>query len=275
MERKIVINSSSIKPIIENNETQIILQRHCNYDRSNGSLLDESKKQEEKIVEEFLKNLSCNALDDTYFLLVSSNTVNSNSENKRCVDTLNIAMNLINEFLESKGIDKNHIINLDETLNYKSKVKETQNLSEPTMFTDNTGYLEFLKNKNDGINLQFWIDFESDTYKNERESLNAEGPDEIVSRGIYYLNVIQRYASYFHMKKPNSKLIVWCCTHYDLISPFAKQTIFGLDKEESVSVDYCGGISLKFDKSNNIIASVNNSYYPVYFQDMKQLHRHL
>ena len=77
------------------------------------------------------------------------------------------------------------------------------------------------------------------------------------------------------MKKPNSKLIVWCCTHYDLISPLAKQTIFGLDKNESVNVDYCGGISLKIDKSNNVIANVNNSYYPVYFEDMKQLHRHL
>ena len=98
------------------------------------------------------------------------------------------------------------------------------------MFTDKKGYFEFLREKNQGINSQFWIDFEEDIYKVEREKLNAEGPDEIVSRGVHYINVLQEFSNYFHIKKPNSKLIVWCGTHYDFISPFAKQTIFGYEK---------------------------------------------
>lgn len=275
MKDQITINSDAITPISDFFETQIILQRHCSYDKTNGNLLDDSKTYQGKIISNFLKILERQNLENTYFLFIASNTVNPNSEQQRCVDTTNIAMNLVQSFFESKGIGKSHVINLDENLNYSNQVKQTKNFSEPNMFIDQTGYLEFLKEKNNGINKQFWIDFEEDRYKGEREILNAEGPDEITIRGVYYINVIQKFSNYFHIKKPNSKLIVWCGTHYDLISPLAKQTIFGYDKSDIINVDYCGGISFEIDKSNNMIANVNGHYYFVDFEDIKQHHRHL
>lgn len=275
MKDKITINSDAIKPISNLFDTQIILQRHCSYDRANGNLLEDSKAYQEKLVGEFIDGLEGQDLDNIFFLFVASNTINSNSDQKRCVDTTNIAMNLIQSFLESKGIKRSHIINLDDALNYNEQVKQTSKFSEPSMFVDGTGYLEFLKRQNDGMNRQFWIDFEEDKYKNERESMNAEGPDEIVARGVHYLDVIQRFANQFHEKRPNSKLIVWCGTHYDLISPLAKQTIFGYEKSDVINVDYCGGISFGIDKSNNVVANVNGHYYPFDPRDIKQLHRHL
>lgn len=275
MKNKITINSEAIKPIVDFNETQIILQRHCSYDKTNGNLLETSKIYQKELVLQFLQILENQDLDNTYFLFIASNTVNSNSERKRCVDTTNIAMHLIQSFLESKGISKKCIINLDDNLNYDAQVKQTKNFSEPSMFLDRTGYLEFLKEQNDGLSEHFWIDFEEDRYKDVREKLNAEGPDEIVERGVYYIKVIQKFSRYFHMKKPNSKLIVWCGTHYDLISPLAKQTIFGYDKSDIINVDYCGGISFKIDELNNILANVNGHYFQVYFEDIKQPHRHL
>lgn len=275
MKDQININANAIMPILDFFETQIILQRHCSYDKENGNLLDDSKKYQEKLVLKFLQDLEKQNLDNIYFLFIASDTANANNEHQRCVDTTNIAMNLIQSFLKSKGISKSHVINLDENLNYNNQVKQTKNFSEPKMFVDQTEYLEFLKEKNNGFCRQFWIDFEEDRYKDERERFNAEGPDEIVARGTYYINVIQRFSNDFHIKKPNSKLIVWCGTHYDLISPLAKQTIFGYDKSDIINVGYCGGISFGIDKSNNIIANVNGRYYPVDFQDIKQHHRHL
>ncbi len=275
MNEEITINGDAIAPIPDMFETQIILQRHCNYDKVKGNLLEESKLYQEKLVLEFLRGLEDKKLDDLYFLFIASNAINPNSEQQRCVDTTNIVMNMVQAFLGSKGISTSHIINLDESLNYDTRVKQTKNFSEPSMFTDETGYLDFLKSKNKGINGQFWVDFEEDRYKDEREKLNAEGPDEIVVRGVKYINAIQRFADYFHQKKPNSKLIVWCGTHYDLISPLAKQTIFGYEKSDIINVDYCGGISFEVDKLNNIFANVNGHYYPVDFEDMMQPHLHL
>ena len=275
MKDKINITSDAITSVSDTCETQIILQRHCDFNRLNGNLLDSSIRKQKKIVLEVLKNLETYTLNNIYFLFVASNTINPNSENKRCVDTINIAMYLVQKFLESKGISKNHVINLDEKLNYDMKIKQTNKFSEPNMFTDKKGYLEFLKEKNNGINQQFWRDFEEDVYKFEREELNAEGPDEIVTRGVYYIKVLQRFSSYFHIKNPNSKLIVWCGTHYDLISPLVKQTIFDYEKSDTINVDYCGGISLEIDKSNNLIANVNGRFFPVDFEDIKQPHRRL
>ncbi len=275
MKEKIDITSTAIMPISSAYETQIILQRHCHYDKSNGELFASSTKEQEQIVLKFLKSLEDKNLEDIYFLFISSNTVNANSEKQRCVDTTNIAMQLLKTFLESKGISKSHVINCDETLNYGLSVKKTDKFAEPNMFTDNLGYFEFLKEKNNGMNEQFWIDFEEDRCKEKREELKAEGPDEIVERGVHYIEVLRRFASYFHIKKPNCQLIIWCGTHYDLLSPLAKQTIFGYEKSDIIAVDYCGGISLEIDKSDTVVANVNGRYYPVSFEGIKPPHRHL
>ncbi len=275
MKDRVNITNIAITPTPDIFETQIILQRHCNYDKITGVLLESSALQQQDIVLKFLNDLEGQDLDHIYFLFVASNTVNANSENKRCLDTTNIAMHLVQSFFKSKGLSTDHIINMDQTLNYGMQVKQTNHFAEPSMFTDKKGYFEFLREKNQGINSQFWIDFEEDIYKVEREKLNAEGPDEIVSRGVHYINVLQEFSNYFHIKKPNSKLIVWCGTHYDFISPFAKQTIFGYEKNDVVSVDYCGGISLGIDNSNHIITNVNNQFYPICFEDIKPHHRHL
>ncbi len=274
MENKVAVDTTAIYPMADIDETQIILQRHCNYDRDKGNLVEESIIDQKKVVIGYLSDLEKQDLANTYFLFIASNTMNKGQQ-KRAVDTIHIAMKETESFLLNNGISKSHILNLDECLNYQGEVKQTAKLSEPKMLTQKDGYLEFLKEKNVGMNLQFWIDFEEDKYKEIREQLGAEGPDEIVERGVFYVQTIQRYAEDFHLKFPHSKLIVWCGTHYDLISPFVKQKIFNLDKSAAVFVEYCGGISLKIDSSNNIIANVNGSDYPIGFEDSKQLRRHL
>lgn len=275
--QRLTIDSSSIIPLVDNNQTQIIFQRHCNYDRSNGGLIPESIDYQINVINSFInviKNYSSvYDIQNTYFLFTSSGTI-SNGDFKRCVDTTNIAMNLIKKFLKENNIPLNHIMNLNENSNYNYNIHESRHLTEPKMFTDSTGYLEFLKEKHGGINKDFWIDFEEDLSKEKREQFNSEGPDQIVHRGVRYINVLQRYANYFHAKHPNSRLIIWSGTHYDLISPLVKQRILNYEKSDVVNVDYCGGISLVINESNDIIANINGITYPFDSQYSKQHHRH-
>ena len=44
----LTITDLAITPQINSNQTQIIFQRHCNYDRSLGDLLPKSKKYKKK-----------------------------------------------------------------------------------------------------------------------------------------------------------------------------------------------------------------------------------
>ncbi len=270
--KKITINSFSITPLIVNEQSQIIFQRHCDYNRKDGGLIEDSVIRQQEIVNTFLNNLNIRDLDNTYFLFISSNT--SGEKNfKRCVETTNIAMNLVKYFFNENNISLSHVINMNDLLNYKNSIHEAKSLSEPQMFIDNTGYLEYLKNKYGGINKEFWIDFESDLSKQKREELKAEGPDQIVERANKYIYLLQRYSNYFHQKNPNSKLIIWCGTHYDLISPLIKKDIFNFNKTDIVEVNYCGGFSFILNNENEIIANVNGFDYPVDFQYKKQLHR--
>lgn len=271
----VTVDSTAIRFMAKENESQIIFQRHCAYDRLNGGLDSNSIKHQDLVISLFingLRSLSVDELKNTYFLFDSSNTI-SRGDFKRCVETTNIAMRGIKAFFDENGISLNHIINLDEDLNYNGSVHENKHLTEPKMFTDSTGYLEYLIDKHDGINREFWIDFEEDLSKEKREELNSEGPAEIVDRGVRYINVLQRYAKYFHAKKPNSRLIIWCGTHYDLISPLVKQRVLNYDKSDVVNVNYCGGISFLVDSTNDITVNVNGVNYPFDSQDRIQHHR--
>lgn len=223
-------------------------------------------------INELKNSLTLDELRNTYFLFDSSNTISSGSF-KRCVETTNIAMDIIRKFFEENNIPLSHIINLNEDLNYNCSVRENKQLTEPKMFTDSTGYIEYLKEKHNGINKDFWIDFESDLSKEKRLEFNSEGPDEIVNKGVRYVNVLQRYAKYFHSKFPNSRLINWGETHYDLISPLVKQKVLDYNKSDIVNIEYCGGISFLIDESNNITINVNRITYPFDSQYNKQLHR--
>ena len=273
----LMIDSSAITPMINKNQTQLIFQRHCNYDRTNGNLISESTNYQKQVIISFINDIKTNFtfydLQNTYFLFTASNTT-SNNDFKRCIETTNIAMELFKRFLQENNISINHIINLNENLNYKGSIHESKQLTEPQMFTDSTGYFEFLKEKHNGINLDFWIDFEEDLSKDKREELNSEGPDLIVERAVYYVNILQRYSNYFHMKHQNTRLIIWNGTHYDLISPLVKQRILNWEKSDIVNVQYCGGISLVLNENNEIIANINGINYPFDSQYNKQPHRH-
>ena len=276
IQEPITVNSKAIIPLINEDETQIIFQRHCDYDRANGGLVEDSIKEQQKIISQFiigLGNINTDDLRNTYFLFDASMTTSS-IDFKRCVETTNIAMEAIKSFFKENNIPTSHIINLNEALNYNSSIHENRQLVEPKMFTDSTGYLEYLKEKHGGINLDFWIDFEEDNSQEKRQELGAEGPDEIVDRATFYINVLKRYAKIFHQKFPKSRLIIWCGTHYDVISPLLKQKALNYDKEDIVKVEYCGGISFLIDKANNIMVNINGVNYPFDSQYNKQLHRH-
>lgn len=95
----------------------------------------------------------------------------------------------------------------------------------------------------------------------------------MVDRGVRYVNILQRYSKFFHKKTPNSRLIIWDGTHYDLISPLLKQRVLYYDKSDVVNVNYCGGISFLVDRANVITVNVKGVNYPFDSQDKMSLHR--
>lgn len=277
MNQPFKLDATALTPQIAENQTQIIMQRHCDYDKEDGVLTEESISRQKSILNQFISELrnryTKEELQNTYFLFSSSNT-SSKGNLKRALETTNIAMEMISEFLRDMEIPLGHIANLDQNGNYNSQVHEDRHLTEPKMFTDTSGYADYLKDKHGGINKEFWIDFEGDLSKEKREELGAEGPDEIVNRAVRYVKVLERYSIYFHKKNPNSRLIIWNGTHYDILSPFVKQKILNYDKTDIVQVENCGGLSIIVDEEGKEFVNANGTIYPIDLQYNPQLRLH-
>ena len=255
---KHIIEYDDIIPIVNQDETSIVFQRHANYDKQQGILLDPDKTIEvaTSYFTNMLSGLSEAEKNNTFVLFIASNTSTTNGL-LRSFETTEITRKVAQVIFAENGIPETNIININPQANLNQATKKTSILAEPKMFTDNTGYLNYLTQKYGGINKDFWIAFESDIESEYRLAIGAEGPDEIVSRGLNYLEAIKRYATYFHNKKPNSRLIVWSGTHYDLISPFVKQVILGLDKEEEVKVKNNAGICIMIDAKGRLITNIS------------------
>ena len=224
----LTITDLAITPQINSNETQIIFQRHCNYDRSLGDLLPKSKKIQKELVKGYISNLDRKDLENTYFLFTSS--TDQNKEFNRCLETTNIAMEIIKKLYQKKNLSLNHVINLGPTSTYKTKIHKSKDLEE---------------------------------------KLSDEGKEQIADRAIHYINVLQKYAYYFHIKHPNSKLIIWNGTNYDFISALVKQRILNLENQDIVNVKNCGGISLIIDEAGEITANINDNIFPFNSQHNK------
>lgn len=267
------ITANNFVPDLKKGETQILFQRHADYDRKTGAMvgLGETYKVDYNYLNTLFSNLSDEEKENIYFLFIASNTKNVNGL-ERAVSSTEIARGVVLGLFERYGISKSHIIN---NVNFGGKTKKDSNLVEPNMLYDNTGYFEFLSNKYRKLTKDFWIAFEEDLEKEYRMQIFGEGPDEIVDRAINYLTVIKRYSDYFHSVYPNSRLIVWSGTHYDLISPLVKQLVLGMDKEEYVGVDYNSGINMTIDSYGMFITSIDGFYYNLGDLDSMRLHRHL
>lgn len=266
------INSSNFFPDLKNGETQIIFQRHAKYDKETGEMIDidVTTEVDYNYFKTLLSSISDEERENIFVLFIASDTKNVNGI-ERAIFSTQIAKSVVGKLFQDYGISSSHIVN---NVNFGTRIKSDSNLIEPKMFIDNTGYLDFLKNKYNGINREFWIAFEEDLNREYRLEIFGEGPDEIVDRAFSYLTTIQRYSNYFHSVNPNARLIVWSGTHYDLISPFIKQMVAKLDKEEEVSVDYNAGIGVTISKDGKFITSINGIYYDLGDLVSMQLHRH-
>lgn len=264
------VTPEAVKYLCPDYGTQIIFQRHCNYDREKGFLIPESVDLQNSIYEHFVKemkeNLTEEQLENTYFLFISSSTKGKN-DLQRSRETTKIAKDVIEDYFPKEQI-------INNTLKFKpdneDKIWLHKHLIEPKMFTTDQEYLNFLKEKTGGNLKDVFIAFEDDVYEKERKEMNAEGPDEIVERIDYTISALDRYSKQFHENNPDSQLIIVAGTHYDTLSPYTKK-LYDMKKTDGMPVDYCGAVSITIDKYGNKTATVNND--TINLQEKENTHK--
>lgn len=167
------------------------------------------------------------------------------SPHKRGVETAQAMMQGIRDSLAGNNVSENQLLNTEAS---QGKPVEVTGLRDLRMLDESPAFVEYLKEKckrADGTvdYQQFWSDYESDTYREKRIELGAEGPEEIAKRVDDFLSVLQMASYEYHKGKPGRKLIIVGVTHYDSLSPYLKKRLnFPMDKY--FRVEYGGGVAL-------------------------------
>lgn len=260
------INSQSIEAgPISSGGTRILLQRHQEFFREKenehvGHLTPDGKETGEKEAEQRIKNLIEQVpeteRDNLFFLILASDTTYENG-GARSMETADIIAKKIREILIQNSISEENLLNISREYrgSENGAPKPVPSLREPLMFEESPAFVKFLKEKYPELK-DFWIAFETEVEKETREKMGAEGPEEMADRIEKYLKVLKRYSALFHKEKPDSRLIIWCVSHYDTISPWTKKYV--LDQsipENHLPVDYGAGLAIDLDNEGN--ASVN------------------
>ena len=221
-QREIKVNASSVYPALKEAKTQLIYQRHCVYDRNSTQLTVQSAEYQKQVAIAFINQLRTTLkkeeIKNIYFMFMTNNR-----DSKVCIDSINIVIDCLRQYLESINVSTNHIINLNEKYcnNYIDNFKD-ENILETT----NSDQLQ------------------------------------LANKMMSNIKILQRYASFFHDRHLNSRLIIWDITNHEVISSIVKQKILKCDDTDEVNVDYCGGISFLLEE-NSITAILNGVSYNI------------
>ncbi len=265
------VSQKAIRFMCPEEGTQIIVQRHCNYDREEGFLIPESVENQNNLYEQFVEqmrdSLTPEEMKSTYFLFIASST-KGKKDLQRAKETTLIAKSVIEESFKPEQIINNQL--KQESSVMKDGILLHSHLIEPKMFSSQPEYLKFLKENTDGTMKGVFLAFEDDVFTDERKQMGAEGPDEIVGRVDHTITALKRYSDNFHKNYPGCRLVIVSGTHYDTISPYTK-SVYGLPKTEYVGVDYCGGFSVTIDKEKKANITINDDTMP--FQVKESEHK--
>lgn len=240
-------------------ETLVVVQRNAK-DKENrklsvdsedfGSLDSGQKEKTEKEVFDSLNNLLKNiptaekSLID--IIVVASDASlkmpdNRTNYHQRAMDTAESVVKGLKKSLSENSLNESQL------LNPEGKVIPITDLKDLKMLDESPEFVQFLIDKY-GEGQQFWENYEADTEKPKRIELNAEGPDEIANRMIYFYSTLELMSKDYHQSHPNRRLVVWSVTHYDSASPFLKQ-VTGKDTSQYLPVSYGEGAIFKLGSS--------------------------
>lgn len=266
------IEKSDIQPNLPlSGETEIVLQRHGKYERSTdspkvGSLTEEGAQEIYTSGKDFFEKLFNSASESdrkNIDILVLASDTQYKGGGRRSMETAEQIIKAVKEEISKLNLAESQLLNTSGNISGKGGPRPAPNLREPQMIDNSPEFLQFLKDKYGDMNLDFWIAFEEDKEKETRESMGAEGPDEITDRMKLMIDILARYSSFYHKKHPDRRLIIWAATHYDTISPYVKREIFETGKETPLGVDYGAGISINLDKEGRGKVKIAGEEYEV------------
>ncbi|MBI4099875.1 hypothetical protein HY440_02605 [Candidatus Microgenomates bacterium] len=152
--------------------------------------------------------------------------------------------------LAQRNLSYDHLLNLSGR--FKGEETRPDLRIEETRVFDVLPFANLLREKSGGLGPDFWKNFYDDTYREEREKLGAEGPDDIADRAGAFLKVTLRFARRYHHDKPDRRLVIWLVSHSEVLESYLQKRLkLPLEKAK---MDYNDAFSLVVDATNHVQA---------------------
>jgi hypothetical protein len=260
-------------------QSLIILQRHSKY--ANGEPADWLNPTDEEretlghltpegkvMAAERAKARVTKALneggDNVDFLVVTSPThwMGHEQLGKRADDTGKVISETILGELTDRGADSARLLNLSDRIDGKL-TREHKEIDEARFFASEE-FRMFMRTTYGGQNRDFWDAINRDTHQELRESLGAEGPQDVADRAQKTLDVIARFASYYETRHPGRKLVTFVVSHSEVVEPYVQRKLNVPEGE--FEPEYNDGIEITFDKAGTATANVNGKEYTAPFR---------
>jgi hypothetical protein len=195
------------------------------------------------------------------------------SQYKRAVDSAAATLRGISESLADHNIrPADSIINFEAlgepVLGARDIIYQTKSLVDLNILTESPDFVRFLINKAKETNARtgkseedwgrnFWILYENDEYKNERERFNAEGPADIAERMNWHITMVNNSMRYVFGEDPEARLVVWNTAMYDNIQPFLQQKV----TNQWQAITHNGGVIIDVDQTGQATTKIGGEQY--------------
>jgi hypothetical protein len=170
------------------------------------------------------------------------------SAHQRAVETGKAVISVVTKSMEERGIKIEGALTTNRGKTVATNLLNDLELMHPITEEKaeaNKKYLEFLKNKY-GTGRELWVAFEEDAEKEMRQSVGADGPDDIANDMNNVLRICSRIAETHQEKNPDKRVIVFAIGFYDNLSPWIKKYLLKADPAKKfVPIEKGSGLVIK------------------------------
>lgn len=235
---------------------------------------DQAKEFEirmETFFDEVYKNLPENERQDIDIIFLAGETDlitpgedGIKNPHQRAVETGDVAIVAIKKIMDKYGL------NPDKSLTTKNgrpiAITHLNDLKflHPLGSESEEKYRDFLVKKYGTAGREIWKAFECDDDKEIRESLGAEGPDEIADRTANVMDISSTIADLHQEENPQKRVIIFAFGHYDNLSPWVKKHLVGVEPAKGfVPMEKGGGLVIKRKSDKTTSAILGDKEYTV------------
>lgn len=163
--------------------------------------------------------------EDVDFMVITSPThwMGHEELGQRADETGQIVSQTISEELAARGGNPTRLINTSDNI-HGDLTRQHRGIEEARLFNDRQ-FTAFMRERYGGQGREFWDAVNADTHRELRESLGAEGPEDVAARVQRTIDLIARFGEYYEHRNPGRRLATFIITHQEDLEPYAQRRL--------------------------------------------------